>query len=211
MNDEQATGQERERHLREPGRESWSEYAMRLKALLREVEAERDGLRKIADAKPGRPMARLNGIWRAMHKREPVWAERVNYFGGSSRAVETEFFRAFDLMTTDLETLRGLVAEMQRKLPVWMQNVHGYRGDWREPWLEREVADWLARAAIHKPKPIPMLLWCPSCHRQHWDEGEWATKPHKTHLCAFCGNEWRPADVATVGVHKLAHTHKGGK
>lgn len=52
--------------------------------------------------------------------------------------------------------------------------------------------------------PIPMLLWCPKCHTQHVDEGEWATiRTHKTHLCAKCGHEWRPANVETVGVESL--------
>lgn len=51
--------------------------------------------------------------------------------------------------------------------------------------------------------PIPMLLSCPSCHEPHIDEGEWATKPHKTHLCLHCKTEWKPAAVATVGVHSI--------
>lgn len=49
-------------------------------------------------------------------------------------------------------------------------------------------------------KPIPLILHCPKCEHQHVDEGEWATKPHKTHLCAFCKHEWRPSDEPTVGV-----------
>lgn len=51
---------------------------------------------------------------------------------------------------------------------------------------------------------IPMALNCPACGAQHIDEGEWATKPHRTHLCANCGNEFRPANVSTVGVWPLA-------
>lgn len=52
-------------------------------------------------------------------------------------------------------------------------------------------------------QPIPMLIVCIGCGQQHVDEGEWATKPHRTHLCKFCGLEWRPALVHTVGVEKL--------
>lgn len=52
-------------------------------------------------------------------------------------------------------------------------------------------------------KPIPMVLVCPHCTSPHIDEGEWATKPHRTHLCASCGHLWRPAAVATVGVVTL--------
>ncbi len=51
--------------------------------------------------------------------------------------------------------------------------------------------------------PIPMLLWCPSCHTRHVDEGEFTEKPHHTHACQSCGFVWRPAVVATVGVKFL--------
>lgn len=58
--------------------------------------------------------------------------------------------------------------------------------------------------------PIPMLLWCPACHKQHVDVGEFATRPHRTHRCTGedgkpggCGHEWRPAHVRTVGVEEL--------
>lgn len=51
--------------------------------------------------------------------------------------------------------------------------------------------------------PVPMLLWCPECHRRHIDEGTFATKPHHTHACQHCGLAWRPAIVATVGVQFL--------
>ncbi len=59
--------------------------------------------------------------------------------------------------------------------------------------------------------PLPLVMYCPAGH-QHIDEGEWATRPHKTHQCQFkvtqligghwglCGLEWRPADFPTVGV-----------
>ena len=51
--------------------------------------------------------------------------------------------------------------------------------------------------------PIPMVLACPTCHERHVDEGEWATRPHKTHLCSRCGALFRPANVPTVGVAAL--------
>ncbi len=31
-------------------------------------------------------------------------------------------------------------------------------------------------------------------------KAEWKNPPHKSHLCAFCGCIWRPADVCTNGV-----------
>lgn len=54
-------------------------------------------------------------------------------------------------------------------------------------------------------KPIPLLLTCPikGCGARHIDVGEFATKPHRTHVCQACGHTWRPANVATVGVQFL--------
>jgi hypothetical protein len=51
--------------------------------------------------------------------------------------------------------------------------------------------------------PIPMRIPCPRCGTLHIDEGEFATKPHHTHACQSCGEVWRPAVVATVGVRFL--------
>jgi ABC-type nickel/cobalt efflux system permease component RcnA len=47
---------------------------------------------------------------------------------------------------------------------------------------------------------VPVEICCPKCGKHHIDEGEWATKPHHTHLCAGCGHEWRPFEYPTVGV-----------
>jgi len=50
------------------------------------------------------------------------------------------------------------------------------------------------------------VLHCPACGLRHVDEGEWATRPHKTHLCVSdvfykgCGHKWTPTDAPTVGV-----------
>jgi len=48
--------------------------------------------------------------------------------------------------------------------------------------------------------PIPTILHCPQCNSLHVDEGEWKTRPHKTHQCQACGHEWRPYSVPTVGI-----------
>lgn len=53
-----------------------------------------------------------------------------------------------------------------------------------------------------------LILHCPKCGAQHVDEGEWATRPHKTHLCAACGHEWRPKGTPTVGVRALSEDPK---
>lgn len=90
-----------------------------------------------------------------------------------------------------------------------------------------EFADLrLALAALAHPpsgEPIPMVLHCPECGLQHIDAPEWAfgsdkvfaadekpwtNPPHRSHLCAGCGHIWRPADVATVGVHSIQTSGK---
>jgi hypothetical protein len=51
-------------------------------------------------------------------------------------------------------------------------------------------------------EPIDIVVFCPACDTQHVDapsEG-WGNPPHRSHLCAFCGHVWRPADVPTNGV-----------
>lgn len=53
------------------------------------------------------------------------------------------------------------------------------------------------------PGPLPTVLYCPECRTQHIDLGEWATRPHKKHLCSECGFEWQPALIPTVGVKSI--------
>lgn len=52
-------------------------------------------------------------------------------------------------------------------------------------------------------EPIPMLLWCPMCHKRHIDKGAFISKLHHTHACQYCGNVWRPAVINTVEVEFL--------
>lgn len=56
-------------------------------------------------------------------------------------------------------------------------------------------------------QPIPMVLHCPACRYQHIDKPDpargWDDRPHRTHKCQACGEEWRPANVATTGVKVL--------
>lgn len=72
----------------------------------------------------------------------------------------------------------------------------------------------------YRGEPIPMVLYCPVGHL-HLDEGDWASRPHRTHQCQYivrsaefhvaekrCGLEWRPASVPTVGVRALAEEAK---
>lgn len=66
------------------------------------------------------------------------------------------------------------------------------------------LAELVRVLAPHVMSPVPMLLACPACDVKHVDEGEWATRPHRTHLCHACGSLFRPALVPTVGVAALA-------
>lgn len=60
------------------------------------------------------------------------------------------------------------------------------------------------RVRIHYPPgygaPNKMRLPCEKCGRLHIDKGVFATKPHHTHSCQFCGHTWRPAKEHTTGV-----------
>lgn len=53
--------------------------------------------------------------------------------------------------------------------------------------------------------PIPMILHCPECHKQHIDvvTETWSNPPHRSHECQFCKCIWRPADVPTTGVEQI--------
>lgn len=58
--------------------------------------------------------------------------------------------------------------------------------------------------------PIPMRLHCTGrlddgsmCGALHIDEGEFATRVHRTHACQRCGHHFQPALVPTVGVRWL--------
>lgn len=61
----------------------------------------------------------------------------------------------------------------------------------------------LVRDHVRDDTPVPMLLWCPQCGERHLDLGDFARRPHRTHVCQDCGMTWRPALVATVGVQFL--------
>jgi hypothetical protein len=53
---------------------------------------------------------------------------------------------------------------------------------------------------MHAIHPEARVLFCPRCHAQHEDFGDWAERPHRTHRCLFCKHEWRPFPWTTVGV-----------
>ena len=72
-----------------------------------------------------------------------------------------------------------------------------HQGDMNGLWsLQHDI-----RAALSaQPQPVPKELHCPHCKTAHIDKDEWATKPHKTHLCSKCKGAWKPFEYPTVGV-----------
>lgn len=78
----------------------------------------------------------------------------------------------------------------------WCQVCGALRSDgedksWQMPTLKQEY------------EIVDMLLWCPQCNKRHYDEGDFAAKPHSTHACQHCGMCWKPAKVPTRGVRFL--------
>ena len=74
---------------------------------------------------------------------------------------------------------------------------------WRAAVAELEIRERVKRdreIRDSKESPIPMILNCPQCSKQHIDRDEWAARPHRTHLCEHCGYKWRPDERYTVGV-----------
>jgi hypothetical protein len=73
---------------------------------------------------------------------------------------------------------------------------------WRAAILETNLRERMKRdreIAESMESPIKMILDCPKCKKRHVDDAR-ATKPHKTHQCAFCGQRWRPDYRYTFGV-----------
>jgi len=68
-------------------------------------------------------------------------------------------------------------------------------------WTATTGLLWAITPAL--PVPLRIFTHCPRCGALHVDEGVWATRLHRTHRCAQCGREWRPAAVPTVGVDAL--------
>lgn len=67
-----------------------------------------------------------------------------------------------------------------------------------------------APLTFRRAEPVPIATSCPTCGTQHIDEGEWATRPHKTHQCQKCGAQWRPHDFPTVGILPVRPASAGG-
>lgn len=60
--------------------------------------------------------------------------------------------------------------------------------------------------------PRYCLLYCPFCHAQHVDEGEWAERLHHKHLCLNCNRIWRvePYCFGVTAVENHGPDQEGG-
>lgn len=91
-------------------------------------------------------------------------------------------------------------AEMAKKAEVELE-----RESARALTLAKNVlAQHILKGGLMRTKlnePVKLVLYCPVCQKQHLDEGEWAVRPHKTHLCLGCGHQWDPLpDRESFGV-----------
>ena len=94
--------------------------------------------------------------------------------------------------------LRERVAELEGLLARIGIGTPGGEGGEPEHWADGSRSE----------PPIPMVLFCPACGRQHVDmanpaEG-WDNPSHRSHKCGACSHVWRPADVPTAGVETIA-------
>lgn len=61
------------------------------------------------------------------------------------------------------------------------------------------VAEWLRIKGVECTPDLTQpygLRWSDGQHRPY----PWVNRPHRSHLCHYCGHIWRPADVPTNGV-----------
>ncbi|WP_321820748.1 MULTISPECIES: hypothetical protein [unclassified Burkholderia] len=118
--------------------------------------------------------------------------------------------------------------ERIRDLEIELSGERGQVAIWKQratEWCDKYNAavTQSARKPAHEgmtdaAAPIAMLLFCPRCGSQHVDAPEigdidtgsgirddvqWTNPPRRSHLCHFCQNVWRPADVPTNGVASI--------
>lgn len=92
--------------------------------------------------------------------------------------------------------------------------------------LARDISQARDTLAEAMAIPVPMIIFCPKCQKQHIDREEtdqefnaritavkdsssfvkltrWTNPPHKTHRCLFCGIDFRFSSIYTVGVETI--------
>lgn len=126
----------------------------------------------------------------------------INAMPETARSVfESARIEAKSKGATILRTLVDMVVNARDSGRAKLAELNTLRDECRQHLARINVLE--SRIASLPDAPIPMHLYCPMCHVQHVDAGEFATKSHHTHACQSCGTVWRPAIVATVGVQFL--------
>ena len=68
----------------------------------------------------------------------------------------------------------------------------------------QQRGDFSKMLVLRLDPPVPMVLICPNCGKNHVDRGRWAKeRVHRSHLCEHCGHVWKPFEFATVGVEAV--------
>lgn len=120
---------------------------------------------------------------------------------GDPRAVEREKAILADLMDAEQQVANAeahpATEAPQLKCSMQFSFIGGKILGFTVGEYEKTVEEWYALAG---GEPVPRVLTCPKCGAGHEDTGEWATRPHKTHLCLLCAHEWRPFNYPTVGI-----------
>ena len=105
----------------------------------------------------------------------------------------------------------GETSEYQAVNPDALDGVEAVRLRVNELQSQLQSAREQAKQILERP--IPMILFCPSCGVKHVDAPDertpsWTNPPHKSHLCHGCGHIWRPCDRPTEGVKEIATVGK---
>lgn len=107
------------------------------------------------------------------------------------------------MVTVPIEPDAGLlsvISAMVRRIavPVSIEDEEIYFDNGHARLIYKAVIDAAQPSA--GAEPVKVTIFCPRCSLPHVDEGEWATRQHKTHQCQGCSHEWRPFPFATVGI-----------
>lgn len=122
-------------------------------------------------------------------------------------AAATSVQQSADVLVRELEEAHLLAAQLKKTVAeqgAEIDSLNLARDQTERDALkaQRVMTEVVAKAEA----PVRMHLWCPACGDQHFDVGEFATRPHKTHTCQSCGFCWMPSLCPTVGVRFLPGT-----
>lgn len=101
----------------------------------------------------------------------------------------------------DLANSHAVRSEQQlREMMFHVEDIRAALASITHRSLDTRTSDLIRGLRGFEKEPLKMVLYCHHCGYLHVDAGEWATRKHKTHLCAHCHKEWQPFEFATVGI-----------